>query len=416
MSDLECKKPRPCEPAPAPAPVPCSEPFDLCVGDRTLKWDGFCLTLDRPRRTPDGTYTSVTVVDGCIVGYGYAGEATYTPPYCNPNPSHCQETGAAGGSSVPTVRVMPSPDNALTMTSGGLFARTYVQGGRGVVVGGQGTLTSPYTVSVDNTGNGASVAAVVGRNGLVSETTSNGVAYVGLERSGVRKGVYDISDQFTVDEFGRITSVTTRTEAIVVAGEGLEARKDGDSIQIGHPTFNLSSPLVVGGYTLAVTNTGHIVGANRTITLEEGIYNLGAYHVQVNKYGSVISIKQRTDVMPEEGEFRTVDNKVLRYDVTGRLVGVEEVSGEVDYSARPLRDMYKIVPYLDEHNPPRKEAIFGTDVQVTGSEGVTRITLPSYVTNRGQITVNHARSWEFVEGVLTVYPDGGDSFTVVLRG
>lgn len=232
MSDLDCKKPKPCLPGSVPEPVPCSEPFDLCVGDRTLHWDGFCPTVERSRHTPDGTYTSVTVVDGCVVGYGYAEEATYTPPYCAPSPTHCQ----GGGSEVGSVSVSSSTDNTLVQTSGGLFARTYVVGGTGVTVGGTGTVTSPYVISAAS-GSANSGGTLVGRSGVVVTPSEAGVTYVGLEDSGAKAGVYDITDQFSVDRFGRITSVTERSEPLITAGAGLTASNHGDTVQLEHPTY-----------------------------------------------------------------------------------------------------------------------------------------------------------------------------------
>ena len=91
--NLDCKKPKLCVPNPPvkeiyPPPTP---PFEQCVGDYVWTWDGTRLTRDRVRTTPDGTYTAVTLINGCPVGYGYDTEAIYTPPYCNPNPADCQQ-------------------------------------------------------------------------------------------------------------------------------------------------------------------------------------------------------------------------------------------------------------------------------------------------------------------------------------
>ena len=79
MANLECKKPKPCQPIEKPKEIypPPTEPFEQCVGDYTWKWDGTRLTRKRTRTTPDGTYTSLSLVDGCVVGYDYANEATY---------------------------------------------------------------------------------------------------------------------------------------------------------------------------------------------------------------------------------------------------------------------------------------------------------------------------------------------------
>lgn len=417
MAYLECKKPKLCEPEPTPAPVPCSEPFYLCVGDRTLKWDGFCPTVERPRHTPDGTYTSVTVVDGCIVGYGYADEATYTPPYCNPNPSHCQEGGAGA---MADVKISTSPDNTITQTSGGLFARSYVQGGNGITVGGTGTVTNPYTISLSKETNTGGTVAVVGRNGLVSETTNTGVTYVGLEESGVKTGVYDITDQFTVDRFGRIVSVVQRQDPLVSAGSGLEANNQGDTVQIGHPTHDIEDSMVLGAYVVGVSNTGHIISTQRAININDGVYHIGAYNVGINEYGSISSIVQRTDVMPSSGTFTTTDGKIISYDVTGRLTGIADSNTNLPNTPTsapmPLRDMYKVTP-PDGFGVVTKE-IYGSDTQMAMKNGAVHITLPGYVVQRSQIEVHGATSWtvEILQGVLVVDPNGSFPFTVAFRG
>ena len=419
MTDLKCKKPKPCEPTPTPKPEPCSLAFDLCVGDRTLKWDGFCPTVERPRHTPDGTYTSVTVVDGCVVGYGYADEATYTPPYCNPNPTHCQESGT-GVSSVTTVS--PSPDNTLTQTSGGLFARTYVQGGTGVEVGGTGTINSPYVVSLSQSTNAVGTATVVGRNGLVSETTNTGVTYVGLEESGVKTGVYDITDQFTVDRFGRIVSAEPRQDPLVTAGAGLEAINQGDTAQIGHPKRNIEGSMTLGAYVVGVTDTGHITSTQRAININEGVYNIGAYNIGLNEFGSVASIAQRTDVMPSSGSFVTTDGKIISYDVTGRLTGVVNAEGATQVvptaAPLPLRDLYKVTPPQEVGFTYIGKEIYGSDTQMVWYRNQVRISLPSYVVQRNQIEIHGAASWtvDILQGELVVSPSDTSTFTVAFRG
>lgn len=417
MSKLECKKPKPCEPTPTPKPEPCSPAFALCVGDRTLKWDGFCPTVERSQHTPDGTYTSVTVVDGCIVGYGHADEATYTPPYCNPNPTHCQESSAGGTTDI---KISTNPDNTLTQTSGGLLARSYVQGGDGVTVGGTGTVTNPYTISLSQSANTGNTVTVVGRNGLISETANTGVTYVGLQESGVKTGVYDITDQFTVDRFGRIVAVEPRQDPLVSAGAGLEANNQGDTVQIGHPTHDVDDNMVFGAYVVDVSNTGHIISTQRAFTIEGGIYHLGAYNVGINEYGSISSIVQRVDVMPSSGTFTTADGKIISYDVTGRLIGIADsntnISNIPTSAPMPLRDMYKVIPEGDSGSLAKE--VYGADTQVVMKNRVVHITLPGYVVQRSQIEVHGATSWtvEVLQGVLIVDPDGISPFTVAFRG
>lgn len=418
MADLKCKKPKLCEPVPAPKPQPCSPAFDLCVGDRTLKWDGFCPTVERTRKTPDGTYTSVTVVDGCIVAYGYADEATYTPPYCNPNPTSCQETGSGNTSSA---KVSTSVDNSLAQTSDGLYARTYINGGTGVTIAGTGTLTNPYEITfVGSSTNGVNI---VGRNGISASTSASSVTYIGLEPTGVSHGSFGVNDVVTFDMFGRIVSVEPRTDPLVSAGTGLTTTTSGDTTVVEHPTVFIDNTMVLGGYTISVNNSGHITSTERGIDITGSTYNLGAYDVTVNSYGSITGIEQRSDVMPEVGMFTTVDGKIFSYDLTGRLTKVEKINtgGATTYSTPlPLRDMYKFNFPVGGASTSYTLDTYGTSISPNiSNDRVMTIPLPAYVIDQTQVQVHGASSWRIIplERLLEVrWTDSTTSFTVTFRG
>ena len=320
------------------------------------------------------------------------------------------------------VKISTSPDNILTQTSGGLFTRSYVQGGNGVTVGGTGTVTTPYTISLSQATNTGGTVAVVGRNGLVSETTNTGVTYIGLEESGVKTGVYDITDQFTVDRFGRIISVVQRQDPLVSAGSGLEANNQGDTVQIGHPTHDIEDSMVLGAYIVGVSNTGHIISTQRAININDGVYHIGAYNVGINEFGSISSIVQRTDVMPSSGTFRTTDGKIISYDVTGRLTGIDDSNTNLPNTSTsapmPLRDLYKVTPPDEVGFMSIRKEIYGSDTQMVWHRNQVRISLPSYVVQRDQIEIHGAASWtvDILQGELVVSPSGTSTFTVAFRG
>lgn len=391
MSKLDCKKPKPCEPAPTPKPEPCSPAFDLCVGDHTLKWDGFCTTVERTRHTPDGTYTSVTVVDGCIVGYGYADEVTYTPPYCNPNPVHCQ-----GQVTSVNYTVSPNSDNSLVESSSGLFARTFVQGKGNIAVSGKGTVQNPYTISFS--GN-SEKTTVVGEAGI-THRESGGITYVGLLPTGVQKGMYN---GFSVNEYGQIigfSDAVSRDSSPVKAGAGLTATDDGSITTIAHVEHDIPAATVFGGFAVGLNKSGHIVEMERIATVRAGTYTVGAYKMSINEFGSITNVVQYEEVPEGAGVFTTNDNKLVSYDTTGRITDVTSISNTPNATApQPIRDMYR---FIVNGTQVRKEA-YGNDVSVLHiTDKSFDVQLPSYVVSVLQVQVHGAVSHSLNGNILTI--------------
>lgn len=377
MANLDCKKPKPCNPK---APVkeiypPATGAFDVCVGDRTIHWDGTRAMLSRNRHTPDGTYTSVTVVDGCIVGYGYADEPTYTPPYCNPSPSSCQGEGSGGSGGSTSVTISSARGNQLTEAQGGLYARAYVKGGAGVTVTGTGTATDQYTISVASSG--GSTPSTVGRNGVEVTKSENGVLYVGLEDKQIRPQTVDVTKSFMVDKYGRITEVNDRTDPIVMAGTGLTTTQQGDTVEIGHEKVQVNANSVLGGFTVTVNDSGHITAISPAINIGAGTYQLGTYDVTVNQRGSITGIAQQT-------------------------------------AGLPLRDMAKITVA----NGRAVSEVYGSPLPISVVDVTVTIGMPSYVVDGNQVNVNGAVASvaNFDNGLLTVTAASGQPFTVAFRG
>ena len=90
---------------------PCSKPipnkprkcksFSICVGNKTLIYDGECLSVTaRKYQIPNGTYTSITFEDGCIVDVGNAPIPEYTPQACCDGEAKPVEIRSSGSVSV----------------------------------------------------------------------------------------------------------------------------------------------------------------------------------------------------------------------------------------------------------------------------------------------------------------------------
>lgn len=395
MSKLDCKKPKPCEPTPTQKPEPCSPAFDLCVGDRILKWDGFCPTVERTRHTPDGTYTSVTVIDGCIVGYGYADEATYTPPYCNPNPTHCQVQGTTM-----TYMVSPNSDNSLVDSSSGLFARTFVQGKDNIVVSGKGTVSNPYTISFSGNSEKTTVSGEAG----ITHRESGGVTYVGLSPVGIKKGMYN---GFSINEYGQIigfSNSVSRDSSPVKAGAGLTATDDGSITTIAHEEHDIPVATVFGGFAVGLNKSGHIVEMERIANVTAGTYTIGAYNISINEFGSITNVVQDKEVPNSAGTFTTSDNKLVSYNISGRITDVTSLGNTPNATApQPIRDMYR---FTVNGTQVRKES-YGNDVSVLNiTDKSFDIQLPSYVVSVLQVQVNGAVSHSLNGNILTITHTG----------
>lgn len=397
MSKLNCKKPKPCEPLPTPKPKPCSPAFNLCVGDHTLQWDGFCPTVERTRHTPDGTYTSVTVVDGCIVGYGYADEATYTPPYCNPNPTSCQQGAVTTNA---TYTISPNNDNSIVQSASGLFARTFVQGKGNIAVSGKGTVQNPYVVSFN--GN-SEKTVVVGESGITHHD-SGGVTYVGLSPVGITKGMYN---GFSINEYGQIigfSAAVARDQSSVKAGAGLTAIDDGSITTIAHEEHDIPVATVFGGFAVGLNKSGHIVQMERIATVTAGTYTVGAYKMSINEFGSITNVVQDEEVPNGAGTFTTSDNKLVSYDTAGRITDVTSLGNTPNATApQSIRDMYRFTVLGTQ---VRKEA-YGNDVSVLNiTDKSFDVQLPSYVVSVLQVQVNGAVSHSLNGNILTITHTG----------
>lgn len=185
MANCGCK---PCrKPLPDKKPKKC-KPFSICVGNKTLTWDGTCaIVQDRTYKIPDGTYTSITFADGCIVGVGEAPLPQYTPQQCCDGVS--EENTPSGDSLVvanrkgnlatiqnnaiavtpvwdtkgnievkgfgtadnpwkPLVRLSKKQNNVLVEKQDGLFANLFFKTTNTVEVTGEGTEADPYKLAV----------------------------------------------------------------------------------------------------------------------------------------------------------------------------------------------------------------------------------------------------------------------------
>ena len=391
MSNLDCKKPQPCPKPDTTTPTtPQATPaFSVCIADYTLHWDGTHATLERTRVTTDGTYGSITLQDGCVVGYGDCEIPTYTPPYCNPNPAPCND-GTGGGKGT-TATVSPRAGNQLATDDYGLYAKAYVQGGTGVTVTGHGTQSSPYMVSMaENTG-GSTDGKIVGQGGISVEQRG-GVYFLSMPRAELTAGKYGA---FTINEYGQITGVdndiTTLTSDNIGGSNDVQVSKIADGISIDlAPTQLTANSYRFGGYDVSISDGGRVTNATQVARTEAGTYKLGAYNIELDQFGGITGIVQSTEVPQSAGSFTTSDGSTVSYDDTGRITSV--VTG-ANTGKGPIMDAYIIRIWDKDDGVTAGTTIeaMGTPLVVkSGSNPVAgrmQFELPSYITEVDQIKV-----------------------------
>ena len=391
MSNLDCKKPQPCPKPDTTTPTtPQATPaFSVCIADYTLHWDGTHATLERTRLTTDGTYGSITLQDGCVVGYGDCEIPTYTPPYCNPNPAPCND-GTGGGTGT-TATVSPRAGNQLATDDYGLYAKAYVQGGTGVTVTGHGTQSSPYMVSMaENTG-GSTDGKIVGQGGISVEQRG-GVYFLSMPRAELTAGKYGA---FTINEYGQITGVdndiATLTSDNIGGSNDVQVSKIADGISIDlAPTQLTANSYRFGGYDVSISDGGRVTNATQVARTEAGTYKLGAYNIELDQFGGITGIVQSTEVPQSAGSFTTSDGSTVYYDDTGRITSV--VTG-ANTGKGTIMDAYIIRTWDKDDGVTAGTTIeaMGTPLVVkSGSNPVAgrmQFELPSYITEVDQIKV-----------------------------
>lgn len=397
MNNLDCKKPQPC-PKPditptTPQPTPA---FSVCISDYTLHWDGTHATLERTRFTTDGTYGSITLHDGCVVGYGDCEIPTYTPPYCNPNPAPCNE-GVGGGTGV-TATVSPRAGNQLATDAYGLYAKAYVEGGTGVTVTGHGTQSSPYTVSIAANAGGPTDGKLVGQ-GAIAVEERNGVYFVSMPRADLSAGKYGA---FNVNEYGVITSIDDNVDMLTTDNVGgsndVQITKVADGVTIDlAPTQLTANSYRFGGYDVSISDGGRITDATQVARTEAGTYKLGAYNVELDQYGGITGIVQSPEVPQSAGSFTTSDGSKVTYDDTGRIIRVEAAASA---GKGPIMDMYKVTRGGGYDHEVSYVAMtsYGTPLEVLSSGGALgglfggvsssfSYKLPAYIKSLSQVEV-----------------------------
>lgn len=258
MANCGCK---PCKTEIPKKPKAC-KPFSICVGNHSLIWDGSCASIvKRKYQIPNGTFTSVTFQDGCIVGVGQAPIPQYTPQACCDGDTvervggtqdltrakgvnnlvtitngaisvepmwdangniRVDGNGTANKPWKPSVRISSKTNNTLKMENDGLFANLFFKTTETVEVTGKGTSLEPYRLDVK--GAEAKLAEI-----NKEEVEGNGFI---IDKQGRIKADPDLAIvtnlEFSSDAF---TVMNAGAKTLVVVDE--QKLKTGSSIKTG---------------------------------------------------------------------------------------------------------------------------------------------------------------------------------------
>lgn len=139
MADCGC---RPCSKE-LPKQNGSCKPFSLCVGNNSLHYDGECLFVTKRKfQIPDGSYTSLTFKDGCIVDVGQAPIPVYTPQAC------CDGAPATTVIEQPRLEVAEGAGNLAKIEGNKLTVDPLWRDTTSVNISGNGTTDKPWKAEV----------------------------------------------------------------------------------------------------------------------------------------------------------------------------------------------------------------------------------------------------------------------------
>ena len=233
-----------------------------------------CEPICKKIEVVNGTYGSVTIVDGCIVDAQDEHLPVYTPPTC------CDgDTGGGGGTNT-ELNILPDVCNLLKKVGGEYYVKPVFSNTSSATWSGCGTTGDPFELIIPT-------SETITINGFKCiDVTNTGNAYVVSHTSNpIAAGIHD---GITVDECGHITDVNLDSF---------------DQLE-GKP----GSAIVVTGGEISIQPSP-----------AEGSYQLGGTTITVDAEGRVTAI---TAVPIPAGSFTTVDGKTVSFDSHGVITSV----------------------------------------------------------------------------------------------
>lgn len=268
--------------------------WEICLpfGGKLYSLNGCVKHVPSETLPPDGIYSRIKIIDGCIVSAELAEIPVYTPASCAPIPNPCDCEGGSG--------TAPEPSNLAGNlfeydTLGRPLVRVRAVGGNGVAVTGSGTALDPFviTCTLEVSGivaikSGSSAIIVTGAG---SETNPVTITHAtGLETSvgGMRFDAYGHLAAYTEPPAG-----ATDVKGIL-SGEGIKVDTNTATgiytISLEDPNPNITGEYTFGGYEVTLFKN-RITNIVKSINITGGTHRLGNKLVTINEFGSIETVE-----------------------------------------------------------------------------------------------------------------------------
>lgn len=315
MAKYDCDNPRPlqvCEPAPVPpAPEPCPE-WEVCLPfqGRLYSREG-CIRLEKGSPPPDGVYSKLTIIDGCIVSAEKADPAMYAGASCAPVPCACGEAGAGGTGGSGSLPEPSRNDGNLFEydLSGRPLVRVTATGGDGVSVTGTGTTADPLVISAASSGTGIYMRP--GNSSIeISGSGTRDDPYVITHADGHEANI----NGMRFDARGHLIGFTQGSESSIgvngiVQGKYIQVEIDKQTkiatIAMQPPATVTSEQISIGNTSLNIID-GFIVGAVSEWQLTPATVQLSDYLISIAEGGVI----QGYQYNPEGNPLRELEQKI----------------------------------------------------------------------------------------------------------
>lgn len=273
--------------------------FSVCLPFGGRLWsNGECIQYDEGTPPPDGVYSRIKIVNGCIVEATKAEIPLYSAPVCAPATTPCGD--AEGG--------LPDPS---TLT-GNLFSydpanrplvKLTVRAGDGVAIHGTGTSSDPLIISA----NAAEAQQIFIQSGdSFIQVTGDGSAEDPYRIKHTGDGQMHTVMGITFDTAGHFVEYAAAEESSVIRGivEGTGIKVDVDAaaglatVSVADPLHPVDGSRLLGGWLIDFDKKNLIYDMSQQIHFPAATYQVGGYQLAVNEFGSAEEITQSIALQP----------------------------------------------------------------------------------------------------------------------